>query len=65
MAKTLTVLDILQDEEKALLDRLAFVRRRITSIQRGDVCVDAVRVTVAVGAQSVSVAGVKGAGMGG
>jgi hypothetical protein len=62
VSKTLTVLDILKDEEKALLDRLAIVRNRIARIKRGDVCVDGAVVTVAVSAQSVSVAGVRGVG---
>lgn len=63
MGKTLTVLDILHDEEKALLDRLAIVRNRIARIKRGDVCVSEV-VTVAVSSQTVSVAGVRSAGVG-
>jgi hypothetical protein len=62
VSKTLTVLDILHDEEKALLDRLAIVRNRIARIKRGDVCADSAVVTVAVSAQSVSVAGVRGVG---
>lgn len=62
MSNTLTVLDILRDEEKALLDRLSKVRNRIARVQRGELLTDSVCVTVAVGAQSVSVAGVKGAG---
>lgn len=61
MSRTYTVIDLLQDEEKALLDRLSIVRNRIARIKRGDVATDIV--TVAVSSASVSVAGVKSSGV--
>lgn len=62
--KTYTLLKQLQDEEQHLLTRLSVVRNRISQIKTGKACADAVRVTVAVSSQSVSVAGVKGASVG-
>lgn len=37
--KQITVWDVLQDEEKALLDRLAYIRRLKARIGRGELAV--------------------------
>lgn len=62
--KQFTLLEQLQDEEQYLLKRLSVVRSRLSQIKNGAACADGVHVTVAVSSQSVSVSGVKPAGVG-